>query len=80
MSINNPGGAAAPQDAEELEVLVVDIRSLGDMLKWRIRALERERTPDRDGQIRKQQVCGPLLIAHGPQRLIHPIADFLCCS
>jgi len=54
-SINITDEAAGQRIAVELEDLVADTSALGDTLKRRIKALERQGGPGRDGQIKRQQ-------------------------
>jgi len=54
-SVNTTDDGAAQRNAAELEELVEDTSALSDTLKRRIKALERQRTSGRDGQVRKQQ-------------------------
>jgi len=54
-SLDNTDDAAAQRVAQQLEDLVADTGALSNMLKRRIKALERQGTTGRDGQIRKQQ-------------------------
>lgn len=42
---------------QQLEDLVADTSALSNVLKRRIKALEKQGGAGRDGQIRKQQVC-----------------------
>lgn len=49
--------AAAERNAQQQEDLVAETSSLSNMLKRRIKALERQGGSGRDGQIKKQQVC-----------------------
>ena len=49
--------AAAQRNAAQLDELVEDTSALSATLKRRIKALEAQGGPGRDGQIRKQQVC-----------------------
>lgn len=56
-SLNNMDDAAAERNAQQLEDLVAETSSLSNMLKRRIKALERQGGSGRDGQIKKQQVC-----------------------
>ncbi|OCH95042.1 t-SNARE [Obba rivulosa] len=54
-SLDNTDDAAAQRVAQQLEDLVADTGALSNMLKRRIKALERQGSTGRDGQIRKQQ-------------------------
>jgi len=54
-SINITGEAAGQRNAAELEELVEDTSALSGTLKRRIKALERQGGPGRDGQIKRQQ-------------------------
>ncbi|EMD38443.1 hypothetical protein CERSUDRAFT_113604 [Gelatoporia subvermispora B] len=54
-SLDNTDDAAAQRVAQQLEDLVADTTALSNMLKRRVKALERQGTTGRDGQIRKQQ-------------------------
>lgn len=54
-SLNNMDDAAAERNAQQLEDLVAETSSLSNMLKRRIKALERQGGSGRDGQIKKQQ-------------------------
>jgi syntaxin 1B/2/3 len=47
--------AAAQRNAQQLDELVEDTSALSNVLKRRIKALERQGGRGRDGQIRKQQ-------------------------
>ena len=55
-SLNNTDDAAAQRFTQQLEDLVADTSALSNVLKRRIKALERQPGSGRDGQIRKQQV------------------------
>jgi len=55
-SINVTDEAAGERIAAELEELVEETGALSNTLKRRIKALERQGGPGRDGQIKKQQV------------------------
>ena len=48
--------AAAQRNAQQMEELVADTSALSNVLKRRIKSLERQGGSGRDGQIRKQQV------------------------
>lgn len=54
-SLNNTDDAAAERLTQQLEELVADTSALSNVLKRRIKALERQGGSGRDGQIRKQQ-------------------------
>ncbi|KAI0082747.1 t-SNARE [Panus rudis PR-1116 ss-1] len=54
-SLNNTDDAAAQRVQQQLEELVADTSALSNVLKRRIKALERQGGSGRDGQIRKQQ-------------------------
>ncbi|CAL1704923.1 unnamed protein product [Somion occarium] len=54
-SLNNTDDAAVQRNTQQLEDLVADTSALSNVLKRRIKALEREGGSGRDGQIRKQQ-------------------------
>ncbi|GBE82033.1 t-SNARE [Sparassis latifolia] len=54
-SLDNTDDAAAQRVAQQLDDLVADTSALSNMLKRRIKALERQPGAGRDGQIRKQQ-------------------------
>ncbi|KAK7693649.1 hypothetical protein QCA50_003218 [Cerrena zonata] len=54
-SLNNTDDAAAQRNAQQLEELVADTSALSNVLKRRIKSLERQGGSGRDGQIRKQQ-------------------------
>jgi syntaxin 1B/2/3 len=56
-SLNNMDDAAAQRNALHLDELVEDTSALSATLKRRIKALERQGGPGRDGQIRKQQTA-----------------------
>ncbi|KAF8921395.1 t-SNARE [Mucidula mucida] len=56
-SLNNMDDAAAQRNAAHLDELVEDTSALSATLKRRIKALERQGGPGRDGQIRKQQTA-----------------------
>ena len=56
-SLNNTDDAAAERFTQQLEELVAETSALSNVLKRRIKALERQPGGGRDGQIRKQQVC-----------------------
>ncbi|KAF7793107.1 hypothetical protein EIP86_004215 [Pleurotus ostreatoroseus] len=58
-SLNNTDDAAAQRIMQQLEDLVADTSALSNVLKRRIKALEKQGGAGRDGQIRKQQVRGP---------------------
>ncbi len=55
-SLNNTDEAAAQRHVQQMEDLVADTSALSNMLKRRIKALEKQGGSGRDGQIRKQQV------------------------
>ncbi|PSR94082.1 hypothetical protein PHLCEN_2v4510 [Hermanssonia centrifuga] len=54
-SLNNTDEAAAQRHVQQMEDLVADTSALSNMLKRRIKALEKQGGSGRDGQIRKQQ-------------------------
>jgi len=54
-SLNNTDDAVAQRNSAELEDLVADTSALSNVLKRRIKSLEKQGAPGRDGQIRKQQ-------------------------
>jgi len=54
-SLDNTDDAAAQRLAQQLEDLVQDTSALSNVLKRRIKALEKQGGAGRDGQIRKQQ-------------------------
>ncbi|KAJ3476281.1 hypothetical protein NLI96_g11267 [Meripilus lineatus] len=54
-SLNNTDDSAAQRNAQQLDELVQDTSALSNVLKRRIKALERQGGTGRDGQIRKQQ-------------------------
>jgi len=54
-SLNNMDDTAAARNASQLEELVHETSALSTSLKQRIKDLERQGGPGRDGQIRKQQ-------------------------
>lgn len=54
-SVNTADEGSAQRNEAELEDLVADTSALSDTLKRRIKALERQRAPGRDGEVRKQQ-------------------------
>jgi len=54
-SLNNTDDALAQRNTAELEELVADTSALSNVLKRRIKSLEKQGAPGRDGQIRKQQ-------------------------
>lgn len=54
-SLNNTDEAAAQRYTQQLEDLVADTSALSNVLKRRIKALEKKGGSGRDGQIRKQQ-------------------------
>ena len=56
-SLNNTDDQAAQQIMQQLEDLVADTSAFSDVLKRRIKALEKQGGAGRDGQIRRQQVC-----------------------
>ena len=56
-SLDNTDDASAQRVAQQLEDLVQDTRALSNVLKRRIKALEKQGGAGRDGQIRKQKVC-----------------------
>lgn len=56
-SLNNMDDSAAQQNASKLESLVEDTSALSVDLKRRIKDLEKQGGPGRDGQIRKQQTA-----------------------
>lgn len=56
-SLNNMDDAAAQRNAAQLDELVEDTSALSATLKRRIKALEAQGGPGRDGQIRKQQTA-----------------------
>jgi syntaxin 1B/2/3 len=56
-SLNNMDDAAAQRNATQLEELVEDTSALSATLKRRIKALEKQGSSGRDGQIRKQQTA-----------------------
>ena len=55
-SLNNTDDAAAQRIMQQLEDLVADTSALSNVLKRRIKALEKQGGAGRDGQIRRQQV------------------------
>jgi len=57
-SLNNMDDAAAQRNNAELDDLVQETSALSSTLKRRIKALEAQRAPGRDGQVRQQQVRG----------------------
>ncbi len=59
-SLNNMDDAAAQRNAAHLDELVEDTSALSATIKRRIKALEKQGGTGRDGQIRKQQVRGPV--------------------
>ncbi|KAG5636807.1 hypothetical protein H0H81_006795 [Sphagnurus paluster] len=56
-SLNNMDDSAAQRNASQLDELVEDTSALSATLKRRIKDLERQAGPGRDGQIRKQQTA-----------------------
>jgi len=54
-SLDNTDDAAAQRVAQQLDELIADTSALSNMLKRRIKALERQPGSGRDAQIRKQQ-------------------------
>ncbi|PFH50678.1 hypothetical protein AMATHDRAFT_75471 [Amanita thiersii Skay4041] len=56
-SLNNMDDNAAQRNAAQLEELVEDTSALSTTLKRRVKALERQGSAGRDGQIRKQQTA-----------------------
>ncbi|KAH9952156.1 t-SNARE [Amylocystis lapponica] len=54
-SLDNTDDAAAQRVAQQLDDLIADTSALSNMLKRRVKALERQPGSGRDGQIRKQQ-------------------------
>ncbi|KAJ3518922.1 hypothetical protein NM688_g9373 [Phlebia brevispora] len=56
-SLNNTDDAAAQRIMQQLEDLVADTSALSNVLKRRIKALEKQGGAGRDGQIRKQQTA-----------------------
>lgn len=56
-SLNNTDDAAAQRFTQQLEDLVADTSALSNVLKRRVKALERQAGSGRDGQIRKQQTA-----------------------
>lgn len=54
-SLNNTDDAASARIQQQLEELVADTSALSNVLKRRIKQLERQGASGRDGQIRKQQ-------------------------
>jgi len=54
-SLNNTDDAVAQRSSAELEELVADTSALSNVLKRRIKSLEKQGAAGRDGQIRKQQ-------------------------
>lgn len=54
-SLNNTDDAASQRIQQQLEELVADTSALSNVLKRRIKQLERQGASGRDGQIRKQQ-------------------------
>ncbi|CCL99345.1 uncharacterized protein FIBRA_01363 [Fibroporia radiculosa] len=54
-SLDNTDDAAAQRVAQQLDELIADTSALSNMLKRRIKALEKQPGSGRDGQIRKQQ-------------------------
>lgn len=55
-SLNNMDDRAAEQNAAALDDLVAETSALSNTLKRRIKSLEAQGAPGRDGQVRKQQV------------------------
>jgi syntaxin 1B/2/3 len=64
-SLNNTDDAAAQRNQAQLQELVEDTSALSATLKRRIKALERQGSSGRDGQIRKQQVGDSRLVSAG---------------
>jgi len=56
-SLNNMDDAAAQRNAAQLDELVEDTSALSATLKRRVKALEAQGGPSRDGQIKKQQAA-----------------------
>ncbi|KAL0573275.1 hypothetical protein V5O48_008682 [Marasmius crinis-equi] len=56
-SLNNTDDAAAQRNAAQLDELVEDTSALSATLKRRIKALEKQGSSGRDGQVRKQQTA-----------------------
>jgi len=54
-SLDNTDDAAVQRVAQQLDELVADTSALSNMLKRRVKALEKQAGSGRDGQIRKQQ-------------------------
>jgi syntaxin 1B/2/3 len=54
--------SAAQRNASQLDELVEDTSALSESLKRRIKALERQGSSGRDGQIRKQQARTPFFM------------------
>jgi len=71
-SLNNTDDAIAQRNTAELEELVADTSALSNVLKRRIKSLEKQGAPGRDGQIRKQQVrhIQMLVCLHWPTLLV----------
>lgn len=56
-SLNNMDDAAAQRNAAQLDELVEDTSAMSATLKRRVKALEAQGGPGRDGQIKKQQAA-----------------------
>lgn len=59
-SLDNTDDAASQRITQQLDDLVADTSALSNVLKRRIKALEKQPGSGRDGQIRKQQVSTAL--------------------
>lgn len=59
-SLNTTDDAASQRVNQQLEDLVADTSALSDVLRRRIKALQKQGGAGRDGEIRKQQVCGAI--------------------
>ena len=62
-SLNTTDDAAGQRVNQQLEDLVADTSALSDVLRRRIKALQKQGGSGRDGEIRKQQVstCGHVI-------------------
>lgn len=76
-SLDNTDDAAAQRLSQQLDDIVADTSALSNVLKRRIKAIEKTSGQGRDGQIRKQQVSGAL-VAVFPQRSRVQKSDVRC--
>ncbi len=64
-SLNTTDDAASQRVNQQLEDLVADTSALSDVLRRRVKALQKQGGAGRDGEIRKQQVSDEIGCAKG---------------